>query len=381
MRPATYSSISLSLIALLTTPLSIHASPFPSPTPTAHLLINRDCANPCGFYGQVCCQSSETCYTDANGQAACRTAAAAGGEGGEWEYFTTTYTQTDLVVVTSTGSRQVYPTSGSDQCKASLGETVCGDICCSAAQQCSSDNVCVEAGGSPWSSIPGPSVSPPVRPTSDVTITATVTPTTTIGFIPAISTDGATLIPPVGGGGGGLSGGAIAGIVIGALAGAFILLLLCLCLCAKGLIDTIFGCCCGPRRSGHSYSASSMSYSVSEGAGGGRVPHHHEESSGWKKWAGIGIVIGTVAVCLGLRRQKPPTEKSTTYYTGSYYYSSSESSSSSEGPRRGGGGPAGSGGGGHGGYGPRIVEDGSEVEEIRASARNYHSRSRSDHMA
>ncbi|KAI1929595.1 hypothetical protein LOZ66_005193 [Ophidiomyces ophidiicola] len=319
----------LSILSLLSTPLLTYASPFPTPPPSNdNILIPRNCPNPCGFYKQVCCDANQQCYTDANNQAACR---AGGGDNGSWEPFTTTFTRTDLVVVTSTGSRYVAATApGNSQCKTNLGETPCGSICCTAAQMCNGKGVCIQAGGSPWETIPGPSASPPVRPTSGSTITATVPVTTTVGFIPAVSTDGTTLIGPAPGGGGGgshLSGGAIAGIVIGSLAGAFILLLLCLCCCVGGAANRLRGLCCGGRRRRNSYSESSMSQSVSGAQG---RPHSHPrpppQSSGLSKWAPVLGIIGAIALCLGLRRRRDESEKSTAYNT-TYYTSSSSSSS------------------------------------------------------
>ncbi|EER28062.1 hypothetical protein CPC735_033980 [Coccidioides posadasii C735 delta SOWgp] len=325
MRRATHRSTALSVVALLAaTPLPTYASPFPTQSPSHDILIHRDCANPCGFYGQVCCQQSEECYTNSDGQAACRSASK-----GEWEYFTTIYTRTDLVVVTSTGSRAASPTSpGDTQCRISLGETPCGDTCCTAAETCNAKGVCVEGGSSPF-----PSASPPTRPTSDATVTATKAPTTTVGFIPAISTDGSTLIGGITHGSGGLSGGAIAGIVIGSLAGAFVLLLLCLCFCVGSIASRIRGVFGGGRPHPPStvYSSSYM-YSASESGGGhggwhgGQPPSEHGKS-GWAKWLSIGFLAGAIALCLGLRRQR--AERSEKSYYSYYTASSSESSSSS----------------------------------------------------
>ncbi|EEP80980.1 predicted protein [Uncinocarpus reesii 1704] len=368
-------SICSSLLALLaTTPfLSIHASPFPTPAPHNNILINRDCANPCGFYGQVCCEPSQQCYTDSNGQAACRTNAEQAESGGQWEYFTTVVTQTDLVVVTSTGSRYVFPTSpGNAQCDASLGESPCGDICCTAAQSCNGKGVCIEGGSSPF-----PSPSPPVRPTSGVTVTATDRPTKTTGFIPAISTDGSTLVP-ITKGGGGLSGGAIAGIVIGSLAGAFVLLLLCFCFCVGSLASRVRGLFGGGRHKPSVYSESSFTDSGSHIGGGahggwygGRPPSSKPKKSswGWLQWLSVSVIFGAILVCLGLKRHSKESEKSYSYYTETDYTSPESSSTGpSSGRGKGDGGPGGAGpgdagrvAGGSGGHGRRIIYEHTET--------------------
>ncbi|PGG99382.1 hypothetical protein AJ80_09378 [Polytolypa hystricis UAMH7299] len=341
------SSTVIAVFTALLYPLTTQAFPFSSDFARHALQIRQNCENPCGFYGQICCTSSQECYTDNNGQAACRDAVAQGQSEGEWEFFTTTYVQTDLVTVTSTGSRLIAaPTSGNKaQCQASLGQTECGDICCSAAQACSKDGKCVEGGGTPFETIPGPTATPPVRPTSSGEATVTATPTTA-DFIPPVSPDGSSIEPePSKDGGGGLSGGAIAGIVIGVIAGVIFLLLLCLSACAKGLIASIlaiFGM--GKKKKRASYTGSHYSRHSHHThrpwySGGGGAPPPKPPSSksdkkhgflGLGKWATIGVLLGALAICLGLRRKKDNSEKSHSYYTGSSYsYGYSDSSSSS----------------------------------------------------
>ena len=79
-----------------------------SPRAENNLLVERQCANPCGFYGQVCCGPNEACYTDANNQATCGPAAGgvtpAAASQGNWQYYTTTYVETDLNTITTTFS-------------------------------------------------------------------------------------------------------------------------------------------------------------------------------------------------------------------------------------------------------------------------------------
>lgn len=108
--------------------------------------VRKRCDNPCGYYGQVCCPSGSTCYTDANNEAACK----AGGSdsqpaGGSWEYITTTYVMTDLQTITTVLSSFV-PSATDGNCEYSKGETACGDTCCAAGEFCESSGKCKDAG-------------------------------------------------------------------------------------------------------------------------------------------------------------------------------------------------------------------------------------------
>ncbi len=235
-----------------------------------NLLVERQCANPCGFYGQVCCGPNEACYTDANNQATCGPAAGVGmapaaASQGNWQYYTTTYVETDLNTITTTFSsffaistqNFVATTTAANHCRFSLGESPCGSICCSAGQFCMTDiNQCAAAGGGSsahYSSFYTVTqmASVPVRPTSNtiLTVTSTGLATATVPFQPPVGTDGSTLIgaQPVTGGQR-LSSGAIAGIVIGVIAGIILLLLICLCCCFKGAIDGVLGLFGGRKR-------------------------------------------------------------------------------------------------------------------------------------
>lgn len=179
------------------------------------------------------------------GQAVCLDSSGGSGGGGTWEYYTTTYvlTETDTKTITSTWSSLIPTATGSTSCRTDLGETACGNTCCGAAFVCANDQ-CIVGSSSIWVTA---TATPPVRGTTQSTMTQIATATTTQGFIPPVGTDGATLIG-VHAGGGGLSGGAIAGIVIGVIAGVFILLLLCACMCCKGALDALFACLCPGRR-------------------------------------------------------------------------------------------------------------------------------------
>ena len=152
--------------------------------------VEKRCETPCGYYGQLCCEQGEQCYTDANNQAQCgavvvQTQAA---NGGDWNYLTTTYVMTDLQTVTTTLSWQAATTQescdscNSNSCQYSLGETPCGNICCKSGQYCQTSGMCVAVGGGSsgyYSSLftvtTINTVTAPARPTSNTLVTVTQT--------------------------------------------------------------------------------------------------------------------------------------------------------------------------------------------------------------
>ncbi|PGH36823.1 hypothetical protein GX50_00280 [[Emmonsia] crescens] len=360
MRRLRISSAALAILSIFSQSAPLTQA-FPFPIHFNAGLVSRDCT-PCGFYGQECCSASQTCSTNANNQAVCLDAGSSEqprAVEGQWETFTTTYVRTDLVTVTSVGSRLIAaPTTGSQiQCQLSLGESACGSICCTAAQACKSEyeSQCVEAGSSPFDPTVGPSPTPPSRPTSSGGATITTMPTATVPFLPPVGTDGIQLPPPEAStGGGGLSGGAIAGIVIGVLAGIILLFLICLSACAKGAIAAIlvlFGLGKKKKKNrGSGGSGATQSFSDGDGRPGRtwfgyRPPpprrsdshsYHSSEKSkksglfGLGKWTSAGLILGALAICLGLQsKKKKPAVPSSRGYSDSYYYYSDYSSSSS----------------------------------------------------
>ncbi|KAL4791288.1 hypothetical protein BDV19DRAFT_370775 [Aspergillus venezuelensis] len=320
------------------------------PTPVESSLEERSCDNPCGYYSQLCCASGETCITDDNNQAVCSSSGSSSDSGsgsGQWEYYSSTWLVTDVDVQTKTSvwsSWIASPTStgGSGTCRTDLGESECGSDCCSASDVCNDNKQCVLAATtSVWAT---DTATPPVRPTDSNTVTETATATE--AFETPVTTDGS---PALGvdapDDDGGLSGGAIAGIVVGTLAGVFLLFLLCLCLCARGLLNTILACLgCGRKRrreetyvedrySHHSHRPAGRTWFGSRPSGG----HEGEKKSRWSSFATIGIVLGAIALCLGLRRKKDhDDEKSSSYTYPSYYsyYTSTTSESSDRRTRR-----------------------------------------------
>ncbi|KLJ09045.1 hypothetical protein EMPG_15527, partial [Blastomyces silverae] len=107
MRRLRISSAALAILSILSQSpsLTTHAFPFPLHFNTG--LVSRDC-KPCGFYKQECCTASQTCTTNANNQAICIDSTSVEkprAAEGQWETFTTIFVRTDLVTVTSVGSR------------------------------------------------------------------------------------------------------------------------------------------------------------------------------------------------------------------------------------------------------------------------------------
>ncbi|OJD35657.1 carcinoembryonic antigen-related cell adhesion molecule 1 [Diplodia corticola] len=314
-------------------------------------LVERSCAHPCGWSGQLCCESAAACYTDSSEQAQCSATAAGSGS---WSYYTSTFVETDKVTRTEIYSSYLggatvsaQATGSSISCSTGSGETACGSICCTSQQYCQLDGQCAAIGvsESPGATATGTgaSYSAPVRPTSGtlITITATAAATTTVPFETPVAT-GATAPVTAGesSGGSGLSGGAIAGIVIGTLAGILLLALLCLFCCAKAAFDgilAIFGL--GGKKKRRSTEYVEEYHRHSHGGG--------SRHSGWygdrparppppkKSGFGMGGLLAGLAgagALLGLSKKRRETryddDKTTTTDVSSYYYSDYTSSSS-----------------------------------------------------
>lgn len=371
---------------ILLTPLPLHVAAKPQPHPSEQagftfneLFARYDCAGTtCGYTGQYCCGDGEACYTDAANVATCTANAGAGqaaitsnGNGGYWQYYTSTYVETDLVTRTTVMSSYVggggaasQPTAasggGSLGCNFALNESPCNDICCASGQYCSNPGAaqgqCVAAAGGGSSgyystyagmtSTNGATAGAPIRPTTSAgkTITTTSGPTTTVPFVTPVATGAnITLTEDQMDGGGGLSGGAIAGIVIGVLIGLFLLFLLIACCCFKALLDTFlacFGCGRKKRRSRvevEEYERHSH-HSRHGGAGGaGRTWYgaaakptrvDRRDSHKKKELLGVGAGLAALWAVLGLKRKhdgRKNDEKYSEYsYSSDYYTSASK---------------------------------------------------------
>ncbi|KAF7868660.1 hypothetical protein EAF04_005190 [Stromatinia cepivora] len=365
----------LSLI-LLTLSHSSPVSAGPFPKDDIHdlgfsYLMDRSCVSYCGTDNQYCCTAGQACYTSSGNIAYC--SASSGGSGG-WAVYTTTYTETDLHVGTSTySSYTATTTSGGSAaiCDTGLGQTSCGPICCASDQMCEFSGQCTARTSSWTYTATSGTYSAPLRPTGGAsTSTATVSATTTEPFIPPATASGSTL-PITSRSSNNLSAGAIAGIVIGTILGVILLLLLCFCCFAKGLWDSVVGIFGGgkSRRQGgggvrterietvERYSRHGSTVGGAAAArreqtgflGGVRadkptrvVETRKKKSSGLGGLGAVGAGLVGLAVVLGLKRKEDErrdekmrpgptttvTDISSTYYTDSYTGTSASSASS-----------------------------------------------------
>ncbi|KAL8874407.1 MAG: hypothetical protein Q9174_000252 [Haloplaca sp. 1 TL-2023] len=330
---------------------------------TPNVLEERTCANPCGAEGQYCCTASETCVTTgwppiascvagSGGEHPQQLANAGAADNGQYQVYTTTWTETDLVLHTSTYSLELgTPTTQQANvatglsCSAHLGESPCGSICCASGQQCQYQGQCVAAGGVVgdvssfyYSSVTAAASGTEfVRPTSNTieTVTATGSATATVPFsTPSATQGGATAGMSATTDNNGLSGGQIAGIVIGVLLGIGLLLLICVFCCFKGLADSLlafFGLGKGKRRREETYIEERHSHHHHGGGGGGAAgwfgtsrPSRIEREKKKTGLGGFGAVaagLTTLAVVLGLKRRRERREKDSYGTRSSYSYS------------------------------------------------------------
>ncbi|GAB7361128.1 hypothetical protein MBLNU230_g1163t1 [Neophaeotheca triangularis] len=385
LRDTPRSLLHLITAILLTTPTFTAAKPYPKDQSQrrAGIAFNQlfgrdDCAGPlCGWNNQLCCGADQACYTDSNQQAQCSSTAGDGHEtaapGGYYEYYTTTYVQTDLKTVTETGSSFVggggakETGAGDAKCNYAHNETPCGDICCASGQYCYQLGQCKAAAGGGSSGHKTTYTAPattgvggsPFRPTSSslVLVTETASPTTTVPFGSPVATGANVTLSATeedNGGGGGLSGGAIAGIVIGVLAGLLLLGLICFYCCLKGLLDgclALFGLGGGRKKrrerevdvyERHHHRGSHSHYGAAAapagrtwyGASKPSRPERRDSHSNKKGLLGLGAGLAGLAAALGLKRKydERRNEKYESDY-GSYssdYYTSASSASSDD---------------------------------------------------
>jgi hypothetical protein len=380
------------LTILLTSTHPTTAKPYPrdgDPGDLASVALIKRCANPCGYYQQLCCGQGQACLTDSSNQPTCGGATAAGpvattsyGQataeataqartGGQWMYITTTITETDFLTEVSTSSTYVVgptaqgavptttyasapaPTQGLS-CDTSQGQTACGSICCAQGQFCAIANQC-EIGGyasggynsggynsGGYSS--ASTFSAPLRPTSGSVGTGTTitgNPASTVPFQTPVGTAGGINYGATTTSNNGLSGGAIAGIVIGVIAGIILLILLCAACCFRAGFDglrDLFGI--GRKRRVRSETRIEERYSR-HGSGGGRhggwfgsrptrVDQPPRKSSGLGGLGAVTAGLAGLAIALGLKRRRDRNEKSnsgSSYSHSDSYYDTSESES------------------------------------------------------
>ncbi|KAK4560567.1 hypothetical protein LTR86_005764 [Recurvomyces mirabilis] len=374
-----FHSIPRPLLQLITTILLSTPTTYASPQPILsqlagfdynELFARWDCGGTyCGYSSQLCCSAGSTCYTDPAQQAQCgvatATAPVAGAAGGYWSTYYTTFTETDTHLTTQLMSTYIggaAATPTSQTCNYALNETPCGSICCASNQQCYSPGQCVAAVGGSSGYYSSAYVTPtstqgvtgiivatgtaPVRGTSSsqVLVTQTVSPTTTIPFQTPVATGANITLTGTQANNSGLSGGAIAGIVIGVLVALFLLALLCLFCCARGIWNAFFG---GGRKKRSRVEVEEYerrSHRTSGGGGrtwyGARKPQRsssrYDERRENKSGGGLLAVGGGLAALwalLGLKRKREDRNRTDEKYSDVSYssdYYTSESSASSD---------------------------------------------------
>ncbi|KAL1838305.1 hypothetical protein VTJ49DRAFT_2817 [Mycothermus thermophilus] len=345
------SASALSLFLLANTLHHAAAIPYPRDQHNAMLaagygyLLPRQgqCHQHCGHNNMYCCDEGTQCYTS-NGIAGCSAYA-----GGGWAWYTTTWTVTQTFTRTYNSwiPAATGPSDGGDCVPPpGSGQIACGKICCASWQYCAYEGQCManNPGAVPTTyTSDGVTIttqfSPPWRVTSSTVDGDGPTPT---GDDPA-ATDTAGVVVPgddttTEEGGGGLSGGAIAGIVIGTIAGVALLLLICACCVIRGLwhgVMAVLGF--GKKKDSDRSSIHSNRDNHSSWYGG--RPSSAGARKEKKKGAGLlglGALLGTLALLLGLRRDKKKrqggstiktrSDVSSSYFSDSYTGTSSRSS-------------------------------------------------------
>lgn len=308
----------------------------------------------CGESSQYCCTAGSTCYTDAATIARCGAPTAAAELATGWQYFTTTIVLTNLVTVVSTYSSLVGGAASTQELAQSAAicnynQVSCAAVCCDSGYTCYAPGKCTPAGAAPTTTSP----SAPLRQTSGstTTVTAIVSATTTEPFQTPVSTagssiNGTSITPSTANNG--LSGGAIAGIVIGVLASIVILLLLCLCCIFKATLDgvlSLFGLRSNKSRerteiieerySRHGSATRRDEHGTWYGGGGGRSSRVQEKKK--RSRLGEGGILAAIALglaglwaVLGLRRRSKAksSRSNASYETYSESYSGTLSSES-----------------------------------------------------
>jgi hypothetical protein len=365
----------LAVVALTLSPT--YANPlFPKELGIGGLNLNSlfgrgNCENPCGWSGQLCCTGGESCYTDSSNQAQCAvtTAVANTQTTGYWKYWTSswveTQTETDIITKFSTGSSWcgdasttavvggggvatsvwVAPSTAAASPTASVscnwdhGESSCGSICCASDQYCLTSGQCAAAAGAGTSKATSggsTGISPAILPTSStlVIVTATSSPTTTVPFLAPVATGAnITLTGAASDNAHGLSGGTIAGIVIGVIAALVLLSLLCLFCCARTIWIALFGGSRKNRRTERTEVIESHHHRSYSGAGGAayagsrpddrrwygsEAPRKEKSRSKFTEMLGIGAGLAALAGVLGMKRKNDRRRDEKSEYSSAY---------------------------------------------------------------
>lgn len=398
MRPTTQSRHrSLPATAIIPTLLSIstllqsaNANPFPKDdlhnTLSYGFLQDPMCASYCGVENEHCCSGGEVCVTS-DSIAGCATVTVATKvatifprQEDSWSYYTSTWTETETF--TSTFSSYWGGASATATCVAqSEGETSCGAICCASDQYCAYAGQCsaVAGGGgvgatttaataTSWTTYATTMTTAGSTITTQYSapyrVTGTGSTSTSTGTMESATSTGSGngTVVSEGTGGSNLSGGAIAGIVIGVLAGVVLLLAICACCIMRGLWHGLLALLgLGPKKRDRNRDRETViveeeRYSRRGSSHANRNSHNswfarnparstagesrrtsekvREKDSNQASWWGAGA-LGTLLLLLGLRRDKKRrsstaakrssrarSEVSSSYFSDSYTASS-----------------------------------------------------------
>ncbi|KAK4042082.1 hypothetical protein C8A01DRAFT_14265 [Parachaetomium inaequale] len=310
-------------LCLLFASFAHEAAAIPFPKDDLHAagygyLMPRQCNQYCGYNNMFCCEDGTQCFTS-GGYAGCSSTA-----GGGWARYTTTWTLTQTFTKTYNSyipAATAPPGGGNCVPPEGSGQIACGNICCANWQYCAYD------GHGTATTMTG--------------TTAGVTNTAEAGVNP-------------GGTSGGLSGGAIAGIVIGTIAGVGLLLLICACCVVRGLWHGLLALLgIGKKKtesvieeeeryhhrrgSSHAHRDTHSSWYSGRPASAAARKEKGKSSSG-AGLLGMGAALGTLALLLGLRRDKNKkkaapsktgrSDVSSSYWSDSYTATSPSSRSS-----------------------------------------------------
>ncbi|KYK55480.1 hypothetical protein DCS_07443 [Drechmeria coniospora] len=301
------------------------------------LLVRRGCSAYCGADSQFCCNANEVCTTLANNVATC--------VGAGYGPYTTTWTETRTFTSTymTNWNPAPLPTAGVDCVPQGAEQEACGSICCAGWQTCAFKGQCSIRPGyaEPSAVIVTHDGQIATRYSAPFRVTGT---TTVIGRGPSTATATSTGDGTAVGADGGsnrraLSPGAIAGIVIGTLAGIGLLLLLCFCCVARGLWNALFGGADKKEERRERVEVTEERYSRH----GSRVPSAYsrrDRHSGWvgsssrpssagyrrekksdgKWWLGLAGVAATLLALLNLKsdKKKPARKDMSSRYSDSY---------------------------------------------------------------